>query len=79
MLRVTAYPTGGLPVVREFTTAGQRTTIAMGQSFPEVTGSYSIVVESLPVNGIATPLVVERAIYSGGFAAGAAATAAKLQ
>ena len=39
----------------------------------------SVVVESMPVNGTATPIVVERAIYSGGFAAGAAAKATKLQ
>jgi hypothetical protein len=78
-LRVTAYPSAGAPLVREVATTGQRTTIWMAQTFPELTGSYSIVVESLPVNAVATPIVVERAIYSGGFAAGAAARATKLQ
>ncbi|HTV01014.1 MAG TPA: hypothetical protein VMF13_10765, partial [Luteitalea sp.] len=84
-LRLTAYPSSVSPwippdqLVRETPTTGQRTTLLMSQVFPFIKGSFSVVVESLPVEGTPVPIVVERAIYSGGLAAGAAAKATKLQ
>ena len=78
LLRVTAYRSPGVALVRVFPATGSRTTIWMRQVFPELSGRYSVVVESLPVDGVRTPIFVERAMYAGDFASGAAARATML-
>ena len=77
-LRVTAYPAAAPPIVREFETSGSRATIWMRQAFPELTGPYSLIVESLPVSGTPTPIVIEQAVYSRGLTAGSVAHATPL-
>ncbi len=73
-LRVTAYQGGRAPIVGDVAAAAGRTTIWMRQTFPDLWGRFSVVVESL--GGVAAvPIVVERATYGGDFAAGAAARA----
>lgn len=76
-LRVTAYAAGHAPLIYETTAASQRTTVWLRQAFPDLRGHFSVVVESVSA-GTPTPIVVERAVYSRGFAAGAASKAAAL-
>jgi hypothetical protein len=63
--------------VRDVTALAGRTTIWLRQIFPELAGHFSIVVESV-ASPVAVPIVVERALYSHGFAGDAAARATPL-
>ncbi|MGV3516796.1 hypothetical protein [Luteitalea sp.] len=76
-LRVTAHAPNRTPIVREIAALAGRTTVWLRQTFPELTGRFSVVVESVGDAG-GVPVVVERALYSHGFAAGAAARATPL-
>jgi hypothetical protein len=76
-LRVTAYAPNMAPITRDVMATAGRTTIWMRQTFPELRGHYAVVVESVP-SPTAVPIVVERAVYSRNFAAGAAARATAL-
>ncbi len=76
-LRVTAYQSDRAPITRDVTATAGRTTIWLRQAFPELSGHYSVVVESIAAP-VAVPIVVERAVYSHDFAAGAAARATTL-
>ncbi len=76
-LRVTVYPANEVPITRDVRATDGRTTIWLRQTFPEATGRFSVVVESV-ASPTPVAIVVERAIYSRGFAAGAVARATPL-
>jgi len=77
--RVVTYPSNGVPIVRDLPLVPGRNTLWMATLFPEVAGQRcSVRVTSLDRPGGAAPLVVEKALYSRWFEAGAASLATRL-
>jgi hypothetical protein len=77
--RVVAYPSNGLPITREVPLVAGRNTLWMAVLFPEVAGQrFSVRVTSLDRPGGAATLMVEKALYSRWFEAGAASLATRL-
>jgi hypothetical protein len=77
--RVVAYPSNGLPITREVPLVAGRNTLWMAVLFPEVAGQrFSVRVTSLDRPGGAASLMVEKALYSRWFEAGAASRATRL-
>ncbi len=79
-VEVTAWPTHGSAVTRQVSLTQGRNTLWLAHLFPELDGQrFSLVVTSQDRPGGAASLTVEKAIYSQGYAAGAAAQATRLQ
>ncbi len=77
---VTARPTSGAAITRQVPLTHGRNTLWLAQLFPELDGQrFSLVLESESRPGGPATLTVEKAVYSQGYAAGAAAHATRLQ
>src|SRR5690606_8019390 len=75
-VRVTAYPTEGMPLVHEALVTHGRLTVWGAAVFPSLDGQrFAAIVEAVDGPGGRPEIVVEKAMYRGGLRSGASAAA----